>query len=211
MNEYTVIFLVALLYSSTIVSVTSFAAKKSGGKKKRVASSGAKGFGAPPPTWQEVAQKCKTRMPRDTNGVNCPCGSGLQYSECCAPYHEGTQVPESPLKVLQSRYTAFAWRKIQYIIDTTHPNCEDWREDKVAWVKDLNKMGMFDNHDFVGLEAGAEETVSDSEGYITFKVNMRGHDGSDFEGQERVVSERSQFLKGEDGRWLYATGEVAVK
>jgi SEC-C motif-containing protein len=206
------LLLILVCMSALITPVASFAAaKKGGGGKKRVASSANKGFGAPPPTWEDVARKIKTRVPVDAAEMKCPCESGSIYKECCAPYHAGDKYPESPLKVLRSRYTALAWRDIRYIIDTTHPTCGDWREDKIGWVKDLNKGGMFDNHDFVGLEPGPEELVGDTEGFITFTVKLRGHEGSEFEGQERVIREKSQFLKGDDGRWTYATGEVAVQ
>lgn len=192
--------------------VSSFAAasKKGGGKKRAGVAN--KGFGAAPPTWQEVANKYKMRMPPNFKEAECACSSGLIYKECCAPYHEGEKYPETPLQVLRSRYTAFAWRNIRYIVETTHPNCGDWREDKIGWVKDLNRGGMFDNHDFVSLEPGKEEAGgNDDEYFITFTVKMRGHDGSAFEGQERVIRERSQFLKDEDGKWTYATGEVVIE
>lgn len=163
---------------------------------------------APVPTWEEAAHQCKTRMPDDAGCVDCPCGTGLVYKECCAPYHEG-KAPESPLKVLRSRYTAFSWRIIEHIIDTTHPDYVNaaFKEDKVEWVKDLDKVGMFDNHDFCALEPGLEEDVSESEAFVTFQVKMKAHDGD----EERVIGERSKFLKGEDGRWMYATAEAAKK
>eukprot|EP00546_Thalassionema_frauenfeldii_P003354 CAMPEP_0178935066 /NCGR_PEP_ID=MMETSP0786-20121207/24288_1 /TAXON_ID=186022 /ORGANISM="Thalassionema frauenfeldii, Strain CCMP 1798" /LENGTH=81 /DNA_ID=CAMNT_0020613071 /DNA_START=351 /DNA_END=596 /DNA_ORIENTATION=- len=78
----------------------------------------------------------------------------------------------------------------------------------MAWVKDLNKSGMFDNHDFLGLDIGEKEMSSDSEGHVEFKVTMSGKEGSSFEGTERVVVERSQFLRHAEGHWLYASGEI---
>ena len=197
---------VILLLLLCLPLASSFAAKKAGGKKK--VTSAPKGFGAPPATWQEAAAKCKNRMPRTE--VPCPCGTGNVYEQCCAPYHKGDAYPESILPLLRSRYSAFCFRDIKYVIDTTHPICADWREDKMAWVKDLNKGGMFDNHDFVDLDAGPEECVSETEGFITFKLKMVGHERSAFEGKEHIITERSKFLKGEDGRWVYATGEVDI-
>jgi hypothetical protein len=78
------------------------------------------------------------------------------------------------------------------VVETTHRNCADWQEDRVAWVKDLNKGGMFDNHHFVALEPGCEEFVNENEGFITFTVKLRGHEGSVFQDQERIIRERSQ-------------------
>ena len=153
----------------------------------------------------------------------CPCGGGnglastttaaieKSYGDCCAPYHRGEAYPESPRLLLQSRYSAFVVRDIQFIIETTHPINADWREDKVAWVKELNR-NMFDNHDFVELDAsGPQETMSETEGYLTFAVRLRGKEGSEFDTkQDQIIRERSKFLKDNQGRWLYASGEVNI-
>jgi SEC-C motif-containing protein len=204
----TTLLVVLLVCLQGPLAASSFAVKKVGGKKR--VTDNAKGFGANPLTWQEVAAKFKTRIPRDADNTPCPCGSGSVYGNCCGPYHRGDKYPESPLAVLRSRYTAFCWRDIRYVVETTHPNCSDWQEDRIAWVKDLNKGGMFDNHHFVALEPGREEFVSENEGFITFTVTLRGHEGSAFQDQERIIRERSQFLK-EDERWTYASGEVTLE
>ena len=187
-----------------------------------------KGFGTAPTTtptvtaWQHEADKDKNRSAwlLDTS-LPCPCGGGVvaittgttgikSYEHCCAPYHRGEAHPASPRLLLQSRYSAFVLRDIRYIIETTHPINADWRDDKVAWVKELNR-NMFDNHDFCGLEASdADEMVSDAEGYLAFTVRLRGKDGSEFETQDLEIRERSRFLKDEKGRWLYASGDVNV-
>merc|ERR1712151_761634 len=101
-------------------------AKGKGGKKGF--ASNLKGFGAAPPSLEEVAAKFKTRLPEKANILPCPCGSGDLYEKCCEPYHAGKKYPETPTKVLQSRYTAFTYRLIPYIIETTHPTCRDYRE-----------------------------------------------------------------------------------
>ena len=113
-------------------------------------------------------------------------------------------------------------------MDTTHPTCRDYRDDKIAWAKDLNKEGMFDSFEFVKLKViGDAETSTDGdddeEGYLEFEVTMRGRNqeedtilgGKRFSaaavsGLETVVRERSQFLK-ENGVWLYASGDVTSK
>ena len=193
---------VTLLPSSTL----GFAAKKKGGggHKKRVASS-VKGFGAKPPTFEQVVAQFKTNLVPDAASQPCPCGSGATYGDCCAPYHEGFKVAEEPLAVLQTRYSAFYFRIIPYIIATTHPVCRDFRNDKIKWARDLDKNGMFDSYDFVSLERGAASAGANAnESFLDFKVKLRANDGS---GQETVISETSRFLK-EGDQWLYASGEV---
>jgi len=114
--------------------------------------------------------------------------------------------------VLQTRYSAFAYRLPAYVIHTTHPECRDWRPNKVDWIKDLDKQGMFDSYDFVALEPGEEEP-GDKEAHITFQVRLKakgtGPGGESIAGQETIISERSRFLyDGEPLCWRYAGGEV---
>ena len=137
MTHPTATLLVLVLVCLHVPLAASFAIKKVGGKKR--VTENAKGFGAPALSWQEVVAKFKTRIPFDGDEIPCPCGTGTVYGQCCAPYHRGDKYPESPLAVLRSPYTAFCWRDIRYVVETTHPNCADWQEDKIAWVKDLNK------------------------------------------------------------------------
>lgn len=183
------------------------AAKKKSGKNKN-AGAGFKGFGTKPPTYQDVIATFKTRQGPNAVNEPCPCGTstaGALYGDCCAPYHQGQKLAESPAAVLKTRYSAFYFRLIPYIISTTHPVCRDYNTDKIKWAKELNKNGMFDSFDFVALEPGVEMPGKDAnEGFLDFKVKLRARDGSK---EETVISEKSRFLKQGD-EWLYGSGEV---
>ena len=184
------------------------ASKKAGHKKRSVSASTNKGFGAAPPTLEEVCSKFQNRMPQDPSTVACPCGRGETYENCCLPHHSGKKFPDSPLRVLQSRYSAFVFRNIPYIISTTHPTCRDWRKDKIAWAKDLNKQGMFDSFEFLSLQVGEETKRDDddeNEAFLDFKVRLRSKEDDK---QETTVMEKSRFLRDKDGKWSYASGEV---
>jgi len=203
------------------VGVEAFAAaKKRSGKPKKKASSTTKGFGAPPLSLEQVLAKFPTRIPKlptddDIATLECPCGKpNASYGDCCGPLHNKIRPCLTMEDVLRSRYAAFCWRKVEYIMDTTHETCRDWRGDKIAWAKDLNKQGMFDSFDFVGLEIlGGEDFVDDNDGYLEFQVTMRGKDGGTSSaavaGKETVVKERSRFLRDPDTKaWTYASGDV---
>jgi SEC-C motif-containing protein len=199
--------LTLLLILPTAVTL-GFAAKKAG--KRKAPSSSTKGFGLPPPTLEETVSKFPTRIPEDPDNQDCPCGTGKLYKDCCAPFHRGEPCL-STTNVLRSRYSAFSWRNAGHVIATTHKTCRDYREDKIAWAKDLNNGGMFDSYDFVNLEAGPEVPGADeNEGFIEFKVTLRAkvNAASDIEGQETVITENSRFLRDLDGAWSYASGEV---
>ena len=194
-----------------------FAAKKNTGagggpKKRRAAASTNKGFGAAPPTFDEVVSRFRTRLPSSdaTSVVDCPCGSGKTYQSCCEPFHKGERSCTAPTDVLRTRYSAFSYRLVKYVIDTTHPTCRDYQEDKIEWAKELNKNGMFDSYDFVDLEIGDEISSSEDEAFVDFRVRLRAKDSQGtLAGKETLISEKSRFLRNnEDGTWTYASGEV---
>mmetsp|Transcript_2306 Transcript_2306/g.3370 ORF Transcript_2306/g.3370 Transcript_2306/m.3370 type:complete len:227 (+) Transcript_2306:91-771(+) len=205
-----------LLLTFVIFSVdhaVGLAAKKNNkGKGNRRAAASNKGFGvAPAEVFADVLSSFKSRFPADADSLPCPCGSGDIYGKCCGPYHRGEIFPESATKVLRSRYTAFTWRLIPYVIDSTHPTCRDYRENRITWAKDLNKSGMFDSFRFISLEFGPEiPGKNDKEAFIEFKVRLRATEdsGETLEGQETVIGEKSRFLCDEEGKWKYSTGDV---
>jgi uncharacterized protein YchJ len=109
------------------------------------------------PTLEAVLARWPTRLPADAASTPCACGSGDSYADCCRRYHDGQAVPETPLRVLRTRYSAFAYRLPGHVIRTTHRTNRDWREDKVAWARQLNRESMFDSFEFVRLDPGPEE------------------------------------------------------
>lgn len=171
-------------------------AKKVAKKKKPNAARTTKGFGAPPPppaTYEETVAKFRTRVPEDADNQPCPCGgrsdTEMLYGQCCGPLHRGERLALTSTDVLRSRYSAFSWRIIKYVIESTHESCSDYLEDKVKWANSLNRDGMFDSFDFVQLEPGLEEKGdNENEGYIEFSVSLRSKDNSVLENHSNVIS-----------------------
>jgi SEC-C motif-containing protein len=204
---------VALLLFLFVPGSTALAAAKKKKGKPRSTASSSKGFGEAPLTFDQVVAGFPTRLgaPEDP----CPCGQPKmneqqqqpsRYADCCAPYHDDTKLAETPLRVLQTRYSAFYYRLIPYIIRTTHPTCRDYQKNNIAWAKDLHANGMFDSYDFVALQPGtAVAGAEDDEAFLDFTVRLRTRDTE--APTDTVVAETSRFLK-VDGSWLYASGEV---
>ena len=51
--------------------------------------------------------------------MNCPCGSSLNYEQCCGIYHAGA-LPETTEQLMRSRYSAFVKCDVEYLLRTQH-------------------------------------------------------------------------------------------
>jgi len=205
--------LVVILLVYPVLTLGLASKKKVGGKVVKASTN--KGFGAAPPTLDDVLSSFRSRMPMDADQQDCPCGTGKKYVNCCGPFHRSEKSCLTMTDVLRSRYSAFVYRQVKHVMDTTHETCRDYHEDPIVWAKDLNKDGMFDSYEFMELNAGKEEPgVDDNEGYITFQVRLKARVGgkSPIDGQETVVVEKSRFLRNSvNGIWKYAGGEVRAQ
>ena len=121
----------------------------------------------------------------------CPCGSGLNYENCCQPHILGLEKPETAEKLLRSRYTAFVVGEPDYIFDTLHP-------DK---VKEVDRQGIIDwskKSQWHGLEVISTEQggAKDDEGVVEFVAKYTQ------EGKTYNHHEVSLFKK-VDGKWHF--------
>jgi SEC-C motif domain protein len=114
----------------------------------------------------------------------CPCHSGRLYQECCAPYHEGKPAP-TPLALMRSRYSGYALKKIDYIIETEDVHL---RRDRKL-IEQFSKETTFDGLDILKAEGD----------HVTFRAHLsRG-------GKDVSFTEKSHFKK-VDGKWKYYSG-----
>lgn len=121
--------------------------------------------------------------------IDCLCGSGKVYKECCEPFHRGKRWAGTAEQLMRSRYCAYALGKVGYIVRTTHPESPHWQEEQVAWRKQLKRFCK--DVTFVGLVVMDVQVDK-----VTFRaVLMRG-------GQDVSFVEESLFRKWK-GRWMY--------
>lgn len=71
--------------------------------------------------------------------IDCPCGLGKTYDECCGKYHKGDAAPTTAEALMRSRYSAYAMKKVDYIVHTAlvldnKTAIEEWME-RVKFVK----------------------------------------------------------------------------
>jgi len=128
----------------------------------------------------------------------CPCYSGETYSECCQPYHEG-KLPPNALKLMRSRFAAYALNIPKYLIATTHPASPQYNPNHELWSKriaEFSSITTFSNLEILGfIEQG-------SFAIVTFVAHLAQQD------QTTIYTERSYFER-IDGRWLYRNGQMA--
>jgi SEC-C motif-containing protein len=119
----------------------------------------------------------------------CPCGSGLTYSECCAPAHTGVAPAPTAEQLMRSRYSAFVRGDVRYLLASWHPDtCPDSLE--------LDPDQRWTSLEIVRRDRGGP---LDSRGEVEFRARFRRN------GVRGEQHERSRFVR--LGRsWLYLDG-----
>jgi SEC-C motif domain protein len=127
----------------------------------------------------------------DTRSL-CPCGSGVDYSQCCHPYHSGEKLPLTAEALMRSRFSAYALDNTTYIVSTwagsVKPEKIDFSKEPIEWT----------HLEIIGAKKGG---VKDSKGIVEFKAFYTQNN------EELALYETSRFIK-TNGRWLYLDGVV---
>lgn len=62
------------------------------------------------------------KIPKERHLSLCPCKSKKSYQDCCLPFHQNKALPKTAEALMRSRYSAFFFRLVDYLIETTHPD-----------------------------------------------------------------------------------------
>lgn len=123
--------------------------------------------------------------------MNCPCGSGRDYADCCGPLHRSDTAPTAEA-LMRSRYSAFALRNADYLIATRHHSRNTESAEELA--------RHFNGIEWLGLEVIDTVEGGDGNGIVEFSAHYRQ------DGRIGELHERSRFLR-EQGRWYYLDGD----
>ena len=122
---------------------------------------------------------------------SCPCGSGMNFNDCCELYLSGRMKPDSAEKLMRSRYTGYVLKDSEYILKTWHPssrpNFFDLSRENIKWEK----------LEILNSEKGKS---ADAVGEVFFRASYE-HNGVKY-----CIQELSRFVK-EKNLWLYLIGE----
>ena len=117
----------------------------------------------------------------------CPCGSGKNFGNCCAPLIAGSQSAATAELLMRARFTAHVIRDYRFLHDTHRPTAgkpyvAEEGEPVMQWTK---------------LVVHGYETTSDADkSFVDFSAY-----GID-DGVEKVLQEKAEFLR-INGTWLY--------
>ena len=130
---------------------------------------------------------------------SCPCGSGLNYSDCCELYISGQKSAPTAEALMRSRYTAYTVHAIDYIIST----CLDEGKDRIDYkqTKDWSEKSQWLGLKIISTEKGGP---LDSEGIVEFEASYERDRLKD------LHHERAQFKKN-GGKWFYQDGSIIPK
>ena len=131
------------------------------------------------------------RPTADKSESLCPCKSGRSYGECCRPYHAGKSKPNTAEELMRSRYSAYFFRKVDYLVETQHP---ETREPGLR--TELAKTIHQANWSFLTILATSKGGKEDKVGKVEFVAEYFVN-GEPFE-----LHETSRF-KRHKGLWKY--------
>ncbi len=130
--------------------------------------------------------------------TNCYCGLTQPYANCCGPFHEGKQNPDTAEKLMRSRYSAYAAGKISYIAQTNDPEAKDDfdKEAAEAWSKESEWLGL-------EIVATKDGKPGDAQGEVEFKAHYKA------DGAEHTHHEVSLFRPNAKNKsWFYVDGKT---
>ena len=122
--------------------------------------------------------------------TTCPCYSGNSYVDCCQPLHQGASPPDAEC-LMRARYSAYALKLAEYILETWHPNTrpESLTQADLQGIKWLK------------LEVLAHHQRDDSHAEVSFVATYQSG-----KQKKTTMSEHSLFER-INGQWLYC-GQV---
>ncbi|UZE94820.1 YchJ family protein [Alkalimarinus alittae] len=142
-----------------------------------------------------------------TNNTPCPCGNihegqALLYAACCEPFINGTTKPAHCEQLMRSRYTAYSFARVDYLMATWHPNKQP-ALDRQDLAESAEKT------EWMRLEI-VKSSQQGEQGIVEFIAwfKDKGINGDSQRSEIKGLHEVSRFEK-VGGQWFYVDGDVA--
>lgn len=123
----------------------------------------------------------------------CPCGSEIDFSQCCGKYLSGNEFAPTAEALMRSRYSAYVTGNEQYLLNTWH---QTTRPSALHLTTESNKK-------WIGLTIKTTESgkADDEDGVVEFVARYKVN------GKVERMYEKSRFVK-EQGKWFYLDGDL---
>jgi SEC-C motif-containing protein len=122
---------------------------------------------------------------------DCPCGSGKQYTDCCARYVDDNEAAPTAEALMRSRYTAYTLLCEDYLLATWHSST---RPSALGLAEEVPTK-------WLSLEVRRHEQMDADHAIVEFVARYKVH------GRAHRLHEISRFVR-EAGRWFYVDGET---
>ena len=126
----------------------------------------------------------------------CPCASGETYTNCCQLLHQGKTKAQTAAQLMRSRYSAYTFKLIDYLVKTTHPDKrpENLRQEISDWANRVEFYRLEIISTWQGL-------ATDKSGKVEFIAHFLLQD------KEQLLCEISRFKRYRKD-WVYLDGEI---
>jgi len=144
---------------------------------------------------EQVVRPRMKAFKRAYNNLPCPCESKEEYKNCCYPFHQKKDFPETAEALMRSRYSAFALKLPEYLIETA--NIKSAEKEFKALDENL------ENIEYVGLQivSTMQGKADDKIGKVEFIASYKHNDTL---ATHHEISKFKRFQK----HWIYDSGEV---
>ncbi|MBK9263314.1 MAG: hypothetical protein IPM54_26365 [Polyangiaceae bacterium] len=136
------------------------------------------------------------------NTRDCPCCSGLPYTNCCAPFHRGEREAPTPKALMRSRFAAYANKLAPYLYRTIHAEHEDKKRPEAEVMREIRDAASTLRFMRLGV---LDEQDADQHGIARVLFFARVFE----KGQNRSFIELSDFRHDGTG-WRYLRGTQAA-
>lgn len=127
---------------------------------------------------------------------NCPCGSGISYSNCCEPVIQGAQLADTAEQLMRARYSAYTAVLTDFVFESTHADHRADYDHKGTreWAENAEWQGL----EIISTSKGGQTDIS---GEVEFIARFLEN------GQQREHHENAHFIK-TDGKWFFTEGTM---
>ena len=145
---------------------------------------------------EEAFQEPPEEQFRERDRSLCPCKSKREYRDCCRRFHRKTRVPETAEELMRSRYSAYFFRLVDYLVETTHPDTRE-KSLRAALAKTIHQPTWR----LLTIESTSKGGKEDKTGKVEFTAEYF------IDGEHQELHEISRFRRYK-GAWKYLDGKV---